>query len=164
MLALAVQINWATLDVCPKWENELEKEGQFKMSNNPQTILIVGHNPRNVELLEQFLKKENFKTTSATTLDAFRKILEDGVESWLPLSALIDIAGFNQLIWGPIEDLRARGIPFLLISAGNENRSIVQEEGAKRGAAGVLIKPLIIKDLLRVIKTLVIVTFWISFI
>ncbi len=120
--------------------------------------MIVGHNPRNIELLEQFLHKENFKTTSATTLDAFKKIFADGVESRFPRSALIDIAGFNPLIWGPIEDLRARGIPFLLISAGNENRSIMQGEGAKHGAAGVLTKPLIIKDLLSVIKNMVIPT------
>ncbi len=125
------------------------------MSKKTHTILVVGYNPRNVELLEQFLHKEQFETTSATTLDAFQKILSDG-NGVSPLhSALVDVAGFDRSIWGPIEDLRAKGIPFLLISAGRVNQSIMQQEAAKRGAAGVLTKPLVMADLTRVIKTLV---------
>ncbi len=70
--------------------------------------------------------------------------------------ALLDIAGFDKTIWGPIEDLHSRGIPFLLISAGSANRDEVQREGANRGAEGVLIKPLIGKELLHLIKQLTI--------
>ncbi len=140
-------------------ENQIKINSSFTEPGEkiPETrrILILSHNSRNIELLEQYLHKETFETTPATTLDEFRKIIVDGVESRPPLGALIDIAGFDHTIWGPIEDLRTRGIPFLLISAGNENRSALQQEGAKRGAAGVLAKPLIMKDLLRVIKTLV---------
>jgi len=124
------------------------------MSKETREILILDYNPRNAQLLEQYLHTQNYETTSATTLDALRKILVEGIDSRHPLSAIIDIARLEWSIRGPIEDLRARGISLPIISVGNEDRSIMQQEGAKRGTAGVLTKPLIMKDLLRVIKTL----------
>ncbi len=121
--------------------------------NNP--ILILDHNTQNLTLLDQFLQKAGYNTIAVTTLDGLRQVLTNDFKSRPILLALLDIAGFDKTIWGPIEDIHTKGIPFLIISAGSGNRAIIQREGADRGAAGVLIKPLIGKELLHLIKQLI---------
>lgn len=117
-------------------------------------ILILDHNPRNIELLSNFLQKENYHTASVTNLTDLRSIIKNGINSQPILMALLDIAGFDASIWDPVEDLRAKGIPFLIISAGRINNSLIQQEATKRGASGILMKPLVAQELLRFITTI----------
>ncbi len=124
------------------------------MLKKTSTVLILDHNTQNLTLLDQFLQKAGYNTIAVTTLDDLRQVLNNDFKSHPILLALLDIAGFDKTIWGPIEDIHTRGIPFLIISAGSANRSMIQREGADRGAAGVLIKPLIGKELLHLIKQL----------
>ncbi len=126
------------------------------MLNQSSTVLILDHNPQNLKLLDQFLQKAGYKTIAVTTLDGLRQVLTKDFNLQPILLALLDIAGFDKTIWGPIEDLHTRGIPFLIISAGSANRATLQQKGAERGAAGILIKPLIGKELLHLIKQLTI--------
>jgi DNA-binding response OmpR family regulator len=65
---------------------------------------------------------------------------------------LIDLAGFDKTIWKYTEILRGWEIPFLILSPG-KNPYLLQEV-TKRGASQVLIKPLVSKDLLNIIQSL----------
>lgn len=65
----------------------------------------------------------------------------------------MDLAGFDRSIWERCERLRAADVPFLLISP--QQSVAVQQAGIEHGARGVLIKPLVVQDLLRLIHSLV---------
>jgi DNA-binding response OmpR family regulator len=66
---------------------------------------------------------------------------------------LIDISVFNQNIWKYCEDLRILDIPFLVLSP--QQHRVIEEQGMKQGAERVLVKPLVIKELLLLVKSLV---------
>lgn len=116
----------------------------------PASILIVASNVQNLELLEQVLGKEGYRTQGASTLEEFVQLL-DGVP--LPALALVDVGGFDQRIWDPCDRLRQGGVPFLLISPGDA--TAIQEEGLAHGARGILTKPLASRELLNLIRSLV---------
>ena len=113
------------------------------------SILIVASNVQNLELLEQLLGKEGYLTQRATTLEEFGTVLE---RQSPPGLALIDIAGFDQRIWEPCDQLRQAGVPFLIISPGD--LATIQQEGLAHGARGILMKPLISRELLNLIRSL----------
>jgi DNA-binding response OmpR family regulator len=112
-------------------------------------IMVVGSNPRNLELLSQFLGKEGYETRVATTLDQFVEIL--GSEERLGL-ALVDITGFDRSIWQHCERCSELGIPLFVISAPQPKQS--PHEGLSHGAHGVLYKPLVVKELIQLVKTM----------
>jgi DNA-binding response OmpR family regulator len=113
-------------------------------------ILIIGTNPRNLELLAQFLGKEGYDTRSATTLDQFAEII--GSEEPMGL-ALVDIAGFDRSIWQHCENCTNVGIPLLLISPPPPPNPKVQ--ALSTGARDVLFKPLVLKELMYLVKTMI---------
>ena len=110
-------------------------------------ILIIGSNPRNLELLAQFLGKEGYETRSADTLEAFAELL--GVKEAYGM-ALVDITGFDRGIWQYCEQCSNLGIPLFVISQPPPPRA--QHESLEHGAQGVLYKPLILKELLHLVK------------
>ncbi len=112
-------------------------------------ILMVNSNPRNLELLEHFLAKAGYQTKGAASLEEANLRLEDAET---PSLALVDIAGFDQRIWAFCESLRAREIPFLIISP--RYSSALQQESITRGARGILVKPLAMQELLALVKTM----------
>ena len=67
--------------------------------------------------------------------------------------ALIDISGFDRTIWQYCEQLREKGIPLLVISP-RESATITQE-GITHGARSVLVKPLVMKELLILIHSMI---------
>ncbi len=114
-------------------------------------ILIVGSNSRNLELLAQFLKKEGYETVAAATLAAFGDVLASGNRIGI---ALVDIAGFDRSIWGYCERCSDQGIPLLIISP--QQLSSIRQESMSHGAQGVLFKPLVVKELVDLVNSMIV--------
>jgi DNA-binding response OmpR family regulator len=111
-------------------------------------ILLVDHNARNLELLEDFLHKQGHQVQSMNGLDGFEGTLDDHDVGL----ALIDISGFDRSIWDYCQMLSDRDIPFIVISP--RQVSHIREEGRQHGAKDVLIKPLAAQELASLIKSL----------
>ena len=112
-------------------------------------ILAVDRNHRNLELLSQFLGREGYQTRTAATLEEFDQVLAEADGIGL---ALVDISGFDRSIWERCEGLRHHKIPFLVLSP--KHSVTLQQVSLTHGAHGVLIKPLIVKELLALISSL----------
>jgi DNA-binding response OmpR family regulator len=112
-------------------------------------ILAVDRNHRNLELLSQFLGREGYQTRTAATLEEFDQALAAISDIGL---ALVDIAGFDRTIWERCEGLRHHKIPFLVLSP--RHSSAIQQASLSHGAHGILIKPLVVKELLGLIVSL----------
>jgi DNA-binding response OmpR family regulator len=119
------------------------------MSTSASTILLVNHLPRNLELLAEFLRKEGFQTISTATYAEFDQVLSQQPSIQ---GALVDIAGFDSQIWQRCEQLRAAKIPFLVVSP--QQSAAIQQAGLSHGARSVMVKPLVIKELIGVIKSI----------
>jgi DNA-binding response OmpR family regulator len=109
----------------------------------------VDSNHRNLELLSEYLQKAGYRDFPAVTLEEFDQALERTEEIDL---ALVGLAGFDSSIWERCERLREAHIPFLVLSP-RQTRTIQQESFA-RGARGVMIKPLVIRELLAIMGSL----------
>lgn len=118
------------------------------MNANP-LILAVNSNPHNLELLVHFLAEAGYQASGALTIEEANLRLA-GAET--PSLALVDIAGFGQHIWAFCETLRSKQIPFLVISPRYSNT--LQQESLAWGARGILVKPLTMRELLALVKTM----------
>jgi len=118
------------------------------MSDQP-LIVSVGSNVRNLELLSQFLSREGYQAVSATGLEEFNIVMNQSTQIDL---GLIDITGFDSSIWEWCEQLKNQQIPFLIISP--RQSAVIQRQGIVSGANSMLVKPLVIKQLLDLIKSL----------
>lgn len=112
-------------------------------------ILLVDTNRTNMELLAQQLGKEGYQTHTASSLEEMDHVL--GGER-KPALAIVDLSGFDQSIWDHCDRLSHAGVPFLVISP---RRSLtIQRDSMKRGAAGLLIKPIGTRELIEYVHTL----------
>ncbi|MGB6300780.1 MAG: response regulator [Rivularia sp. (in: cyanobacteria)] len=118
------------------------------MSDQP-LIVIVSSNVRNLELLNQFLSREGYQAISASGLEEFNSAMNQSSQIEL---GLIDITGFDSSIWNWCEQLKNREIPFLIISP--RQSAAIQRQSIVSGANSILVKPLIIKQLFDLIKSL----------
>jgi len=114
----------------------------------PARILLLNHNLRNLQLLAEYLGKEGFQTLSAQDLAQFDRALAD--QSTPIAAALVDIGGFDAEVWQRCELLRAAKIPFLVISP--KQSAAIQQASLTHGAKGVMVKPLVIKELAALIQ------------
>ncbi len=112
-------------------------------------ILLVNHNQRNLELLADLLAKRGYATAPASSLEAFDTLLAGPDEVDI---ALVDVAGFDKAIWERCEQLRRRKIPFLVISPSQS--VAIQQASLTHGAKGFMTKPLVTRDLLGLIESL----------
>ncbi|PSB23170.1 response regulator [filamentous cyanobacterium CCP1] len=118
------------------------------MSNAPH-ILAVDRNQRNLELLTRFLGAAGFELITIHCLNEFDRTLLTAPSIH---AALIDISGFDRTIWSYCEPLRDRQIPFLILSP--RTSPIIQQESLAQGAHGMLIKPLVVKELIGLLNCL----------
>ncbi len=126
----------------------MDRTGVRQGKEPSATILIVGRNRRNLALLQELLEAEGYQVLVGEDLTSFARVAEE-----TPLSlALVDLAGFDQSIWGPCERLRSRDVPFLLFSP--KQSAAIQEAGLSRGARGVLVKPVKVRHLLALVREL----------
>lgn len=112
-------------------------------------ILAVDRKRRNLELLTELLSKEGYDTRGSTSLEEFDAALGEPAKISI---ALVDLAGFDASIWQRCDRLREAGIPFLLISSRQVGG--LEEAILAHGARGVLVKPLLRKQLLGIIRGL----------
>ncbi len=119
-------------------------------SSPPPTILAVDHGHRNLELVAEFLGRQGFQTVGASTLAELDQVLDQHPALAL---ALVDVAGFDRQIWQRCDRLRSAKIPFLVISPGLITG--LQQESLAHGAKGLVTKPLVVKELLGLIRTLI---------
>lgn len=117
--------------------------------NHLPLLLAVDRNPRNLELLTQFLSQEGYQICTVTTLEQFNQVLDESDEIAL---ALVDISGFDRRIWKCCERLREAKIPFLVLSP--RQSAAIQQESLAHGASSILVKPLVVRELLGLIRSL----------
>lgn len=113
------------------------------------SILAVDHNPRNLELLAQFLGQAGYQVLAARDIGESGRILAAHAEIGL---ALINLAGFDRSIWDLCEQVRTKGMPLLVISP--KQSVAIEMESLAHGARGVLTKPLVVRELLALIQRL----------
>jgi len=118
------------------------------MSEEPP-ILAVNHNAKNLHLLTIFLAQELYTTHAVKSLDEFDHALAGQMTFCM---ALIDITGFDVRIWSRCRQLYKKNIPFIIISP--KQSAVIQQTGLGHGARNVLIKPLVIRELLAAIHSL----------
>jgi DNA-binding response OmpR family regulator len=111
---------------------------------NSRTILIVEHNSRNTDLITEFFRSDGYEVMSAPTVEELDRLLKTPEMIGL---ALIDLVGFDHRIWERSEILRTKEIPFILISARKTST-------LGRGERLVLFKPLIVKEMLALVGTI----------
>jgi DNA-binding response OmpR family regulator len=115
----------------------------------PRTLLLVSRLPRNLQLLAEFLGNEGYATLPAISYEEFDQAL---AQPHLIAGSLIDIAGFDAEIWSRCERLRAAKIPFLIVSP--KHSAAIQQTSLSHGAKGVMVKPLVVQELIRIIQSI----------
>ena len=112
-------------------------------------VLVAAAGKRNLELLGQFLGQEGFETVPAGSLDDIRLALDQTPSIDI---AVFDVSGFSSEVWAFCDKLRERIVPFVVISgargAGVEGRA------ARSGARVVMTKPLVVRNLMQVIRAM----------
>lgn len=120
------------------------------MSNNP-LILTLNRNKRNSDILTKFLEEEGYNVVALLDLPELDAEVEKSNSS-VDL-VLMDISGFNKTIWESCERLREIEVPFLVISP--HQHAAIEKQSRETGAHGVVVKPLVVKELLLLIKSLI---------
>lgn len=107
-----------------------------------KSILIIESNPRNLELLSRFLIQQGYEGIPLSSLDQLEETLE---KIQIIRLAMVDISGYDHSIWDYCEKIRQKGIPLLIVSA--KQSASIQRESMTHGASGVLVKPLVMREL-----------------
>lgn len=113
-------------------------------------IFSLSRNKRNSDILVKILGEQGYEVAGFS--EPIEMVSESKNREKVDL-VLMDISGFNQNIWKSCEDLRLLDIPFLVLSP--QQHRVIEEQGMKQGAERVLVKPLVIKELLLLVKSLV---------
>jgi DNA-binding response OmpR family regulator len=127
-----------------------EEPGPEGGRNKQPLILAVDHNRRNLDLLAHFLRQSGYRVTTAWNAEEFGRALDGQDEIVL---ALVDLAGFDRGVWDLCEQVRTKGISLLIISP--RQSAEVEQASLAHGAHGVLIKPLVVKELLALVGRLI---------
>ena len=119
------------------------------MNSPPPQVLAAGTNARNLDLLSMFLHGRGYRSRSALGLAELDRALD--ADPALTL-ALVDITGFDAAIWQRCRRLHEQGIRLLVIAP----RSCAQTQRASlsHGAQGMLVKPLVMRELAALIGAL----------
>lgn len=116
-------------------------------------VLVINHNRRNLELLTQlltqFLERHSYHVLATVSLEAVAEAMSPPHTIKL---ALIDISGCDAGIWTFCQRLHQQQIPFLVISP--RQQAAIQQASTMSGAISCLTKPLVMKELLRLVWNL----------
>lgn len=113
-------------------------------------IFSLSRNKRNSDILVKILGEQGYEVAGFS--EPIEMVSESKNREKVDL-VLMDISGFNQNIWKSCEDLRLLDISFLVLSP--QQHRVIEEQSMKQGAERVLVKPLVIKELLLLVKSLV---------
>lgn len=119
-------------------------------SKTKPLIFSLSRNKRNNDILVKILGEQDYEVAGHT--DPVKMVSDVKTRKKVNL-VIMDISGFNQDIWKYCEALRLLDIPFLVLSP--QQHRVIEEEGMKQGAKRVLVKPLVVKELLFLVKSLV---------
>lgn len=108
------------------------------------------NNHRNLELMGEFLLKLGYAPVMVACLEDFDSALDSRTEISL---ALVDLTGFDRTIWDTCSRLHEQNIPLLIISP--KYNLAFERESISRGASGILVKPLIMRELTSLIQQMV---------
>ena len=113
-------------------------------------ILALNRNQRNLDILIKILGEEGYQVIGVLSPEELDKEVEN--QETINLVPM-DISGFNRSIWDSCERLRVLEIPFLVLSP--QHQQAVEKQSRMHGAHGVLVKPLVVKELLLLIKSFI---------
>lgn len=119
------------------------------MTHKP-LILILNRNQKNLDLMSKFISPEGYQVQGLKTLTEVERMVQ--IQKKVDL-VLIDISGFGEKIWETCEHLRKSRIPFLVISPLSHMK--LHKKSMKHGAEDFLVKPLMVKEILALIKEFV---------
>lgn len=119
------------------------------MTSKP-LIVTVDCNRRNLEILAQFLNKAGYNSLGVSGLEEFEQVLTQRADD-IKL-VLVDISGFDSSIWQLCQRLRTLDIAFLIVSP--RHSASMAQTSLNYGARSMLVKPLVIKELLGSIRSL----------
>lgn len=112
-------------------------------------VLAIGKNGRNLEILVAFLEAQGCSSIKAKGLSALDEKLK--TESDIAL-ALVDITDFDDGIWQRCRAIHEKGIRLLVISPRPCTET--QTRSTMHGARGVLVKPLVMRELSALVRAL----------
>lgn len=116
----------------------------------PKTLLSIMRNPENALVFGRVLQDHGYHSLTMSSAAEFQETLANPEQ---PIDlALFDITGYDATIWDWTEQLRTRHIPFFLISP--KESAHLQQESLKHGSAAVLTKPLVIRELIGFIRSI----------
>lgn len=122
---------------------------------SPSGVLIVDLNPRNVELVTEFLRHAGYAAHGVSALAELDAVLAGGFEERISL-ALIDLTGLGSDVWERCKRLHAAGVAFITIARplAAENGREMRSRSADAGALTALTKPLRKEQLLALVRIL----------
>jgi DNA-binding response OmpR family regulator len=113
-------------------------------------ILVVEHNQKNAELISNALFKFDFICSSASDYEALDNAL---AKNDLFNIVLMDITGFDAEIWERCKKIHQLNLPLLILSA--KPSAALQQHGMRYGAKGIVTKPVILNDFVKLIYSLI---------
>ena len=118
--------------------------------SKPIILLVVSFHRRNRELLTQVLEKVHYQVIAISNYAELEQALSNSANVDL---GLIDLAGCDRHIWNYCEQLQTQNIPFFTFTP--QYNRVVEQDSLAHGASSVLVKPLVIKNLLLLINSMV---------
>ena len=115
-----------------------------------QNALVIESRQGNFSVLSRFLEKMDIRAVNVERLENMNKALSSEQSFSV---AIIDIMGFDDIIWDCCKNIDKKGIPMLIISPAR-NSGIIKIS-FKHGARDVLKKPVIMKELADSIRSLI---------
>lgn len=113
-------------------------------------LLLAGSHARNLEVLGQLLERQGCMCRTALGLEAFDEAIDSGDAFDL---ALVDVTGLDAGVWQRCKRLHDRDVHLLVISP--RQSASLHQQGLSHGAQGVLVKPLIVRELVDLVRSLV---------
>lgn len=111
----------------------------FTFDNSDSTILIVDDQPYNVRILEEILKKENYKQLSANNAAEAHKILKDCLPDLILLDIMMPGEDGFEFCSKIKQNARTNDIPVIFLTAKVEIEDKIH--GFKLGAVDYITKP-----------------------
>jgi DNA-binding response OmpR family regulator len=117
-------------------------------TTDPRLLLVGGIAP-NLQLLANLLESHGYACESALGLEGFDDALASNATFDL---ALVDVSGMNASVWKRCERPNERAVRLLVISP--RQSASMQQQSIAHGAQSVLVKPLVVRELVELIRTL----------
>ncbi|VEP16645.1 Response regulator receiver protein [Hyella patelloides LEGE 07179] len=118
--------------------------------SEPIVFLVLSFKKRNRELLSQVLVQADYQVIAVGNYEELEQAL---FHSGTVNLGLIDLAVCDRRIGSYCEQLQAADIPFFAFTP--QYNPVVEQDSLAHGARSVLVKPLVIKNLLSLINSLV---------